>query len=93
MKKSRILLALAIFAGCLNATAQTVERTFYVDFGQNNVANQGYKTIGAAANGHYWNNIFGKGTGAPDKAYPQTIGLVTSDNTATECKLQLSTRF
>ncbi|MBR0543194.1 MAG: hypothetical protein IIW98_01905 [Bacteroidaceae bacterium] len=93
MKKSRILLALAIFAGCLNVTAQTVERTFYVDFGQNNVANQGYKTIGADANGHYWNNIFGKGTGAPDKAYPQTIGLVTSDNTATNCKLQLSTRF
>lgn len=93
MKKSRILLALAILAGCLNATAQTVERTFYVDFGQNNVANQGYKTVGADANGHYWNNIFGKGTGAPDKAYPQTISLVTSDNAATDCKLQLSTRF
>lgn len=93
MKATKTLLPLALLAGWLSAEGQTVERTFYVDFGQNNVANQGYKTVGADANGHYWNNIFGKGTGAPDKAYPQTISLVTSNNTATDYKLQLSSRF
>ena len=80
-------------ASVLCAQAQTVERTFYIDYGQNNVANQGYKTVGADKNGHYWNNIFGKGTGAPDKAYPQTISLVTSGNKATDLQLQLSSRF
>ena len=93
MKATKTLLTLALMAGCLSAGAQTVERSFYIDYGQNNVSGQGYKTVGADANGHYWNNIFGKGTGAPDKAYPQTISLVTSDNTATDCKLQISTRF
>ena len=93
MKAKQTLLTLAILMGGLNAAAQTVERTFYIDYGQNNVSNQGYKTVGADANGHYWNNIFGKGTAAPDKAYPQTINLVTSDNTATNYRLQLSSRF
>ena len=86
-------LALTLLGGWLTAGAQTVNRTFYIDYGQNNVSGQGYKTVGADANGHYWNNIFGKGTGAPDKAYPQTISLVASDNTATDCQLQLSSRF
>ena len=67
-------------ASVLCAQAQTVERTFYIDYGQNNVSGQGNKTVGADKNGHYWNIIFGKGTGAPDKAYPQTISLVTSGN-------------
>ena len=89
MKVKTTLLVLALLAGGLNAGAQTQERSFYIDYGQNNVANQGYRTEGADANGHYWNNIYGKGTGAPDKAYPQTINMVTSDNTATTCRLQL----
>ena len=93
MKTNHTLLVLALFASILSAKAQTVERTFYIDYGQNNVSGQGYKTVGADKNGHYWNNIFGKGTGAPDKAYPQTITLVTSSNTTTDCKLQLSSRF
>ena len=93
MKTNHTLLVLALFASMLNAGAQVVERTFYIDYGQNDVANQGYKTVGADKNGHYWNNIFGKGTGAPDKAYPQTISLVTSAGTATDCQLQLASRF
>ena len=93
MKATKTLLLLALLATWLSAGAQTVERTFYIDYGQNNVSGQGFKTIGADKNGHYWNNIFGKGTAAPDKAYPQTISLVTSDNSATDCTLQLSSRF
>ena len=93
MKARQTLLLLALLTGLLSAEAQVVERTFYIDYGQNNVANQGYKTIGADKNGHYWNNIHGKGTAAPDKAYPQTISLVASDNTTTDYQLQLSSRF
>ena len=93
MKARQTLLTLVILAGGLNAGAQTLERSFYIDYGQNNVANQGYKTRGADTNGHYWNNICGKGTASPDKAYPQTINLVASDNTTTEYRLQLSSRF
>ena len=87
------MLLLALLTSLLSAEAQVVERTFYIDYGQNNVASQGYKTVGADKNGHYWNNIFGKGTAAPDKAYPQTISLVASDNTPTDCQLQLASRF
>ena len=93
MKVKQTLLTLALLAGGLNTGAQTVERSFYIDYGQNNVVNQGYKTVGADKNGHYWNNIFGKGTAAPDKAYPKTVSLVASDNTATDYQLQLSSRF
>ena len=93
MKARQTLLTLAILAGGLNAGAQTLERSFYIDYGQNNVPNQGFKTRGADKNGHYWNNIFGKGTASPDKAYPQTINLVASDNTTTDYRLQLASRF
>ena len=93
MKAKQTLLMLALLTGFLGAEAQTLERTFYIDYGQNNVSGQGNKTVGKDKNGHYWNNIFGKGTASPDKAYPQTISLVTSDNTPTNCRLQLSSRF
>ena len=93
MKARQTLLTLAILAGGLNAGAQTLERSFYIDYGQNNVPNQGFKTRGADKNGHYWNNICGKGTASPDKAYPQTINLVASDNTTTDYCLQLASRF
>ena len=45
MKTNHTLLVLALFASMLSAEAQTVERTFYIDYGQNNVTNQGYKTV------------------------------------------------
>ena len=93
MRGKKTFLALALLAGAMTVGAQTQERSFYIDYGQNNVAGQGFKTEGADANGHYWNNIHGKGTGAPDKAYPQTINMVTSAGTATDCRLQLSSRF
>ena len=93
MKAIKTLLTLALLAAWLTSGAQAVGRTFYIDYGQNNVSGQGYKTVGADKNGHHWNNIFGKGTGAPDKAYPQTISLVTAEGTATDCRLQLSSRF
>ena len=64
MKGRQTLLALALLTGAMNVGAQTQERSFYIDYGQYNVTNQGFTTDGADANGHYWNNIHGKGTGA-----------------------------
>ena len=73
--------------------AQTEERVFYIDFGQNNVANQGSLT-NTDANGNKWNNLHGKGKGAPDKAYALTkIDLISADGVASEIKLQTGTTF
>jgi hypothetical protein len=73
--------------------AQTEERVFYIDFGQNNVANQGFLT-NKDSNGNQWNNLHGKGTGAPDKACALTkIDLVSADGAASDIKLQIGTTF
>ena len=92
MKKTRILAAmLALLAN--TAFAQTNERSFYIDFGQNNVTNQGYLT-NKDANGNQWNNLHGKGTAAPDKAYALTkTALVSADGAASEIILQTGTTF
>ena len=92
LKRTIMLTAmLALLAG--SALAQTVERVFYVDFGQNNVANQGYLT-NTDTNGNKWNNLHGKGTGAPDKAYALTqTALICSDGAASDIVLQAGTTF
>ena len=73
--------------------AQTVERSFYIDFGQNNVTNQGSLT-NTDTNGNKWNNLHGKGKGAPDKAYALTkVDLVCADGTATDLQLEAGTTF
>lgn len=78
---------------CTTAMAQTAERSFYIDFGQNNVTNQGYLTD-KDANGHKWNNLHGKGTGAPDKSYSLTkVALVAADGTQSDIKLLSGTTF
>ena len=92
LKRTIMLTAmLALLAG--SALAQTVERVFYVDFGQNNVANQGYLT-NTDTNGNKWNNLHGKGTAAPDKAYALTqTTLISSDGAASDIVLQAGTTF
>lgn len=93
MKKRTAILALLLSLGVGSAMAQTEGRSFYIDFGQNNVANQGY-TTDVDANGHKWNNIHGKGTGAPDKAYALTsTDLVSADGAASGYKVQIGTTF
>lgn len=93
MANRKISLLPVLLLTSLGISAQIVERTFYIDYGQNNVTNQGFLTTGADANGHHWTNVHGRGTGAPDKAYPQTVQLVSSDGTPTDCAVQLSSRF
>ena len=75
------------------ALAQTEERSFYIDFGQNNVPNQGSLT-NKDSNGNKWNNLHGKGTGAPDKAYALTsVALVGADGAVSGITLQTGTTF
>jgi len=75
------------------ALAQTEGRVFYIDFGQNNVTNQGYLT-NTDANGNKWNNLHGKGTGAPDKAYALTqTSLISADGGTSDIVLQTGTTF
>ena len=93
MTKRTTVFTVLLFLLVGSTLAQTVERSFYVDFGQNNVTNQGFLT-NTDTNGNKWNNLHGKGTAAPDKAYALTqTNLVCADGTASGIKLQLGTTF
>lgn len=93
MTKRTTMLSVLLFLIAGFALAQTEERVFYIDFGQNNVANQGYLT-NTDTNGNKWNNLHGKGTGAPDKAYALTqTTLVSADGVASDIVLQAGTTF
>jgi hypothetical protein len=93
MTKRTTVFSVLLFLLVGSALAQTIERSFYIDFGQNNVTNQGFLT-NTDTNGNKWNNLHGKGTAAPDKAYALTqTDLVCADGTASGIKLQLGTTF
>lgn len=70
--------------------AQTVEQTFYVDFGEKNVSSRGNLTTGADVNGHYWNNVYSQPS---ERLYPTDWKLVNADNTATGLVLKVGTYF
>lgn len=93
MTKRTTMLSVLLFLIAGFALAQTEERVFYIDFGQYNVANQGYLT-NTDTNGNKWNNLHGKGTAAPDKAYALTqTALVGADGASSDIILQLGTTF
>ena len=93
MTKRKILLSFLLLHFVNISWAQTVERSFYIDYGQNNVPNQGYLT-NTDTNGNKWNNLHGKGTAAPDKAYALTqTTLVSADGTTSDIVLQAGTTF
>ena len=88
---AQVLLWLA--ASVQTATSQDETRTFYIDFGQNNVSGQGFLTS-TDNKGNTWNNLHGVGKGAPDKVYSMTsVPLAASDGSQTECVLQTRTTF
>ena len=88
---SQVLLWLA--ASVQTATSQDETRTFYIDFGQNNVSGQGFLTS-TDNKGNTWNNLHGVGKGAPDKVYSMTsVPLAASDGSQTGCVLQTRTTF
>ena len=59
MNRKTILLSLLAVAA--SAAAQTVDKTFYVDFGEPGNDARGHQTTGADANGHYWINVVSSG--------------------------------
>ncbi len=87
MKK--LCLFLSFMIG-LMANAQTVDQTFYVDFGENNVASRGNLTTGADANGNHWTNVY---SSPSERCYPKDWQLVNNNNEASEYILQLGTYF
>lgn len=92
IRSKAFALLLTLFVGN-GAFAQKVERSFYIDFGQNNVEGQGFVTAKDAQN-HIWNNLHGQGKGAPDKCLAQTsIELKSADGKDTRYKMTLSTDF
>ena len=70
--------------------AQTVDQTFYVDFGENNVSARGNLTTGADKFGHYWTNVYSTPS---EKCYPSDWKLVNSENTTTDYVLGIGTYF
>lgn len=68
-------------AGCLSA--QTLTQTLYFDFGKSDATN-GNTTVGADANGHYWNNIVSDESGSPStKPAGYRVELVNGANEPT----------
>ncbi len=72
------------------ATAQTVDQTFYVDFGENNVSARGNLTTGQDKFGHYWTNVH---SNPSEKCYPGDWKLVNSENKTTDYVLGIGTYF
>lgn len=70
--------------------AQTVDQTFYVDFGENNVASRGNITNGPDKFGHYWTNVYSTPS---ERCYPADWKLVNSDNVTTDYVLGIGTYF
>lgn len=89
MNRKTILLSLLAVAA--SAAAQTVDKTFYVDFGEPGNDARGHQTTGADANGHYWTNVVSSGNNYlyPGVSFP----LIASDNTATSAAILVNTRF
>lgn len=80
----------AILCMAQGAVAETVSRTFYIDFGDVKEG-RGHVTEGPDANGHYWNNVKSSGN---NYIYPGTkVQLVTADNVATDCDIMVNVRF
>ncbi len=59
------------------------DNKFYIDFGKNNGGVDGTPTLGADANGNYWNNMYSNGDG-PTNTVSDNTGTLTLKNSANE---------
>ncbi|MCF6404507.1 RICIN domain-containing protein [Chitinophaga filiformis] len=84
MKKVLFYL-LILCLGAIDTYAQTL-RTFYIDFGPNDVTN-GNITSSPDVNGNYWNNVTNTGTSAP------SLYLVTNKNTSSGTFVNITAGF
>lgn len=87
--KKLSLICLSLFA-IMGVSAQTVDQSFYIDFGENNVSSRGNLTTGADVNGHYWTNVYSSPT---ERLYPTDWKLVNSNNVESAYTLQVGTYF
>ncbi|SDG61820.1 RICIN domain-containing protein [Chitinophaga filiformis] len=76
---------LMLCLGTINTYAQTL-RTFYIDFGPNDVTN-GNITISPDVNGNYWNNVTNTSTTAP------SVYLLTSRNASSGAFINITSGF
>lgn len=91
MKRHILPLLIAIAAVTVNA--ETVERSFYFDFGMDG-GTRGEITTSPDANGNYWNNIGNQEVTSNKPSLSYIYSLVTAENAATALTLQLSgTKF
>src|SRR6186713_1305060 len=82
----RVLLCLSIvYHSMMCLYAQTL-KTFYVDFGPNDVTN-GNITPSPDANGNYWNNVTNTNTTAG------SVYLVTNRNTSSGAFINITSNF
>ncbi|MCF0196265.1 MAG: SGNH/GDSL hydrolase family protein [Bacteroidaceae bacterium] len=83
------LTSLALVA-TLSVAAQTVEQTFYIDYGAA-ISTNGEKTLGADVNGHYWTNV--TSTTSHNHIYPQAVQMVNSQNQTTDYRVEIGSFF
>lgn len=83
--KKLLIYFLLLFMSPIDGYAQAL-RTFYVDFGPNDVTN-GNITASPDVNGNYWNNVTNTGTTAP------AVYLLTSKNVSSGACINITAGF
>jgi lysophospholipase L1-like esterase len=83
--KKKLLLLFCLFFGLIHVNGQTLNQSFYVDFGPTG-GTQGGITPNPDVNGHYWNNITSESVGS-------NITLTNASNVATGFKLEVTDNF
>lgn len=92
--RNRIICIMLLSLGLFPALyGQTLAQTLYLDFGKNDGTN-GNTTLGADANGNYWNNIVSEETGSPStKPAGYAVDLVNAANETTGFSLETTEDF
>ena len=88
--KNFLIVSAAVMA--FATQAQTLQQSFYFDFGPKTGTSNGVETTGADSNGNYWNNITNN-SGNYIKAESQFGNLVNSKNETTSVGVTFVDRF
>ena len=83
--KKKILLLFYLLFGFIHLNGQTLNQSFYIDFGPTG-GTQGAITPSPDVNGHYWNNMISEGVGS-------SLTLVNANNVTTGLKLEVTDNF
>ncbi|MGO4773144.1 GDSL-type esterase/lipase family protein [Flavobacterium sp. W22_SRS_FK3] len=83
--KKKLLLLFYLLCGFIHLNGQTLNQSFYVDFGPTG-GTQGAITLSPDASGHYWNNMISEGVGS-------SLTLINANNITTGFKLEVTDNF